>query len=1031
MTRLFFFLCIFSYTIHHSLAQSLREDTLEARKLLQKAYKSANAKDYKQAIRKLDEALDIYYEYEMWDLYFSAKTDIAQYEYKNGAKTQAFETLEEVVGESLERYTDTNPAQAVALTLKASLLQSDNRPEDAEENYALACGLYQQINEGKADKDCLACLTAFAGLLQQNGKYDEAIAQLKSAAEQALTLYGETDARFLEIWEKIAVLHYNNEHYISCRNQAKNTLKIRQKVDDGDSPKQYTLYFLLGKSYLFLNEPKIAKEYAEKALDICEKNKDMRKAWAADFYQILADAFWQLDEFQQAIDLIIKKKKPIVANLYGSSSPNVAEVYHSLGLYYSDWDRYENAEDYFNKAIRLYKALNEKGEHLSIVYRNLAVCFNRQGLYEEALEADAKSFLANCPLCEAFAYTDFFNSLSLLVESKQFIDPLATLFVLQDQLQLFYYKYQEEKEVGDLEKAHKVVKSAVWLTERLAKERGETADKTLIYQSARQTYLWGIAILHELYKAKQEKGYITEAFNLAEQDKSMRLEAMFHNSSNQHFGAIPDSLLQFEVECQKQLVAAEKQYTKTLLQQDDIKKTILYNDFVRLRRERDNAAKAIVKQYPDYKFIRTNFNQIDIAQVQKKLLDKNTVLIEYFVWEDIVYIFSLTEKDITCYETDLAGISLQTYMAESAQALGDPLLMKRAPKTAWENFINNSFELYEILLKPVMDNLPTGITQLIIVPDGLLYNIPFEVLLSEDAPIDTVNYKNLSYLIKSYSISYQYSAAQALQLHQIEKNTAAITLNIFETDYSMDVEMERAKEIMHKRLSLGTLSLETAASVNLKNMFPSSLFSGAAASEQNFKKSVKTADILHLSLFGQPDQTTLMKTGFVFTENGDTLEDNMLYVHEISALRLNAQLVVLAACEAAFGDFSEGQGLRSLIMGFHYAKVPSVLVSRWLTRDESSAAIMQSFYQYLAKGLPKDKALQQAKLDYIEKVPDAKAHPFYWAQYSLFGERRALQTQKPTTKSDYNWFKWLGGGAMVLILLVGLGWWLWWRGRQR
>ena len=93
-----------------------------------------------------------------------------------------------------------------------------------------------------------------------------------------------------------------------------------------------------------------------------------------------------------------------------------------------------------------------------------------------------------------------------------------------------------------------------------------------------------------------------------------------------------------------------------------------------------------------------------------------------------------------------------------------------------------------------------------------------------------------------------------------------------------------------------------------------------------------------------------------------------MYAHEIYQLDLNADLVVLSACETGYGKFNQGEGVMSLARSFMYAGTPSLVVSLWQVNDQSTAIIMQLFYEKLEKGMPKDIALRQAKLEYLKNA---------------------------------------------------------------
>jgi CHAT domain-containing protein len=120
------------------------------------------------------------------------------------------------------------------------------------------------------------------------------------------------------------------------------------------------------------------------------------------------------------------------------------------------------------------------------------------------------------------------------------------------------------------------------------------------------------------------------------------------------------------------------------------------------------------------------------------------------------------------------------------------------------------------------------------------------------------------------------------------------------------------------------------------------------------------------------------------TRNSSTpTEDGLLQVYEIFDLKLNAELVVLSACETGLGKQVKGEGLVGLTHAFFYAGTSSVLVSLWKVQDRSTADLMVNFYQELDAGKNKAESLRQAKLRMIQQ--NRYAHPYYWAPFVLMG----------------------------------------------
>ena len=114
-------------------------------------------------------------------------------------------------------------------------------------------------------------------------------------------------------------------------------------------------------------------------------------------------------------------------------------------------------------------------------------------------------------------------------------------------------------------------------------------------------------------------------------------------------------------------------------------------------------------------------------------------------------------------------------------------------------------------------------------------------------------------------------------------------------------------------------------------------------------------------------------------------EDGVLHLGEIYNLNLNAELVVLSACETGLGKLAGGEGMIGLARGFKYAGANSLLVSLWPVDDVSTKKLMTAFYDYLLQGKSKAEAIRLAKIDLIQ-TSYRFTKPFSWAGFILIGE---------------------------------------------
>ncbi len=125
-------------------------------------------------------------------------------------------------------------------------------------------------------------------------------------------------------------------------------------------------------------------------------------------------------------------------------------------------------------------------------------------------------------------------------------------------------------------------------------------------------------------------------------------------------------------------------------------------------------------------------------------------------------------------------------------------------------------------------------------------------------------------------------------------------------------------------------------------------------------------------------------SGIVFAApDTGTKEDGVLYSGEIYNLRLNADLVVLSACESGLGAIAKGEGMLGLTRGFLYAGARNVVVSLWQVGDKSTANLMVQFYRNILDGRQYSSALRTAKLALI--TGKTYAHPLEWSPFVLTG----------------------------------------------
>ena len=365
----------------------------------------------------------------------------------------------------------------------------------------------------------------------------------------------------------------------------------------------------------------------------------------------------------------------------------------------------------------------------------------------------------------------------------------------------------------------------------------------------------------------------------------------------------------------------------------------------------------IKQRYDSY--YQFNFQNFDVELLQQKL-DPDSAIIKYIITKDQVFSILILKHDIKLYQLGDKEI-INTSLKKVLKILRD-----RNPdyQDEFENLKN-------LLLRQISLNTYDKIT---IVPDGFLFYLPFEMLIfSKNMPL----------------ISYSPSLLLLKEQKTVLLKNNSIQLGAFSASSSYNIDTS-----MTKVLNLPQL---INANTEIKSILD--IFDGKAfidSSKETFLKQANQFNILHLAMHSTIDDINPEYSSLNFY--GDK-QNNSLFISELYNETLNANMVVLSACDTGNGFYENGEGVICLSRAFTYAGVPSTVMSLWKIPDKESATIMQFFYKNLKKGQSKDKALQKAKLEYLNNTDDSLLkHPYYWAGFVISGDTSPIISLTPYSK---------------------------------
>ena len=527
-----------------------------------------------------------------------------------------------------------------------------------------------------------------------------------------------------------------------------------------------------------------------------------------------------------------------------------------------------------------------------------------------------------------------------------------------------------------------------------------SSELTLLEQSRLRSEK-AIRTALDLYALTGEKQYKETAFRFAEKSKSiLLLEAMQHSEATQ-FAGIPDTMLAEEQQLKEaiadtgeRIFAANKSGEKNKHIADSLSAQLL-----QLRENHNALLKNIAKASPEYYNMVYDWDIVSVQEVQKTLL-RDQAMIGYFTGAENIYVFVIQKNGFDVItiskDFDLEG-SVQNFRNAIEDFYAERLTDKGAALA--KLYCDTARHIYQKIVAP-LGALPQ---KLIIVPSGALGYLPFEALLT-DAVQRPMAFKSHPYWIQEKEISYAFSAT----LH----NALAHRPNAHCSGYLLGFAPEFDgthgwSETRHTISGLQEIAEMTGEKADM--------YYRNSATKEAFLSLAGEYRILHLATHAQAN-TDAQDFSFIVFANEKNGYDS-LYVQRLYNLALKADLVVLGACETAFGKLHLGEGIISLARGFLYAGAKSVLTTLWKVSDAASKNIIVRFYQNLQEGKSKSQSLREAKIAGIEDCSmELEAHPFYWAALIQMGDTAPLRTRASLAKvSLYSGF---GGLVLVLIWLL-------------
>lgn len=486
----------------------------------------------------------------------------------------------------------------------------------------------------------------------------------------------------------------------------------------------------------------------------------------------------------------------------------------------------------------------------------------------------------------------------------------------------------------------------------------------------------------------------SEAFHYAERAKSQFIiDLLQNNNATTHKGLSADQRRE-EQRLLNEVASLEIQVQREKEQRVPNEKRALD---LRNRRRKARATYAGFRQKvfiesPGLKIGRGELAPLKLDEIRNLIADTSTALVEYTITEDNTYLFVLTADKGAAKAPQRrrpTEINLKVYPLEIKHHELAPrvrhfveLLSSRA-----ENFHDLARELYELLLKPAEDQIALK-TRLVIVPDGLLWRLPFEALQpAED-----------HYLVDHAQVSYAPSLSALREMQKLRLPASRLnSLLIAYANPELSKNFTTRLELVHGDVKLRSSAEQEDQIKRITTSYGTTMSvgnAGAQASEERIKADLSRAGILHFSGPAILDDASPMSSFFGLAAASQPSsaaaprQDGFLQSRELMDLQSAAELVVAPTAQYSAGF--TGDAPVGFSWSWFVAGTRATLVSRWQVESPALSTLMTGFYSSIKPAtrtpVSKSRALQQSMLT-LRRSPNHQ-HPHYWAGFALIGDAR-------------------------------------------
>ena len=923
---------------------------------------------------------------------------------------------------------------ADSLNKLALLYQDEGRYSEAEPLFKRALAIREKVL--RSEHPLVAqILSNLATLYRDQGRFAEAEPLYKRALAIQEKALGPDHVDVADSLNKMALLYWTQGRLAEAEPLYKRALAIREKSRGPNNPEVAQSLNNLALLYRDQGRYAEAEPIYKRSLAIWEKARGPDHPDVATSLNNLALLYQAQGRYAEA-ERLFKRSLAIMEKALGPEHPTVALCLNNLGALYRVQRRYAEAEPLFKRSLAIMeKALGPEHPRVALSLNNLALLYQAQGRYaeaepiykrslairEKALGSDrpdvAQSLNSLATLYQAQGrYTDaepLFKR-SVAIREKALGPDHPTVAESLDHLA------EVDRAEGQIDTAWDYSHRAVdVIGKHLATEAGARSESNLTEQlSYRDYFLLNVALADAMgAKAPQQRpAMVAESFRaaqLAESSGSARaiagMAARFGAGSNALAAVVRER--QDAAERWRALDAAiVKASSEPSTQRDAAAEAKLRNDLDATEHHLDELDARIARDFPKYAEL-SNPQPLTV-EVAQGLLGTDEALLVYLVGPDETWLWVVRPQEAKLHRIAMGAKALATEVKALRERLDPEKNPDGRPFPA-----ARAYALYQNIFAPATE-LIQGVHHVLIVPDEALESLPFEVLVTKPPahhPESPADDRTIAWLARDYATTVLPGVSSLRALREFAANGEP-PLPFLGVGNPVLKGSLKGEGGARGTIKLASLFRGALADVNLLRMLPplpetateirqiakilgaaeSDLYLGERASEPLLRRAkldryrvveFATHSLVSGQIEGLAEPALVLTPPPVATADNDGL----LTASKIATLKLDADWIVLSACNTAAGDGTpDAGGLSGLAKAFFYAGSRAVLVSHWPVASEAAVRLTTGAFAALAKdpSIGRAEALRRSEMALLDdkSLPAVFAHPMAWAPFVVVGE---------------------------------------------